>query len=305
MTLALSTAYGAKNASSWQALLESTQRAGFKAVELNVEIPDSWLSEIEKSVTRGEVSVLSVHNYCPKIQELPKGRTIYSGYLLTSDDAQERYNAITYTKKSIETAKHVGAKFVVVHCGEVPSSPDGHELLKKFTLFGANREYLKDLEDLRIRRAANAGKYLERLYSSLDELANFAAKNGIALGLENRFYTHEIPSTQELCDIFDKFVGAPLYYWHDNGHAEVFSRMLWSKNHIEIIAPLAKHIGGFHLHDLRKIVDHYAPGSGDFDFKCLLPYIKKEHCLVVEAHSKSTFDELSNSIKYLNSISIA
>ena len=106
-------------------------------------------------------------------------------------------------------------------------------------------------------------------------------------------------------EIFDKFVGAPLYYWHDTGHAEVFSRMLWSKSHAELIAPLAKHIGGFHLHDLRGIVDHYAPGSGDFDFKCLLPYIKNKPCLVVESHAKSTFDELSNSIKHLNSIGIA
>jgi sugar phosphate isomerase/epimerase len=88
-------------------------------------------------------------------------------------------------------------------------------------------------------------------------------------------------------------------YWHDTGHAETFVRIGWVKNHLETIEPLKDHLIGFHLHDMKRLQDHFAPGSGDFNFDVLKPFINKTQCKVVEAHNKSTAQEVSRAIPFL------
>ncbi|MGA2091219.1 MAG: hypothetical protein ABSH12_07165, partial [Endomicrobiales bacterium] len=134
--LSLSTAFLASKHTAWPSLLEQVRKLGFPAVELNVEIPAEWMPEIIESVNKSEIRVSSLHNYCPAIKKIPHNRTIYSGYLLTSDDEDERRLAVQGTIDTITWAQRTGARAVVIHAGEVPMNPSGRELFAYVMQFG-------------------------------------------------------------------------------------------------------------------------------------------------------------------------
>ncbi|MHB9154165.1 MAG: sugar phosphate isomerase/epimerase family protein [Endomicrobiales bacterium] len=298
--LSISTAYHIGKFRSWPKLLRETGKLGFDTLELNVEVPGAWMGEIERSVTAGEVSISSLHNYCPRLESLPEGRTIYSGYLMTSDDEEERKLSVSCTRSTIEWAARLKARAVVVHAGEVKTEPSGREFVRYVQQFGRSGKLYRQYEEAVQRdRKKKSPLYLERLMKTLDELLPFAQEKGVTLGLENRFYYHEIPDIEETKELLVRYRGAPLGYWHDTGHAELFVRQGWVKSHEDYLKAFHPRIVGMHLHDLRSFSDHFAPGSGDFDFSVLKPYIAENTLLVVEAHAKATAREVQCGIEYL------
>ncbi|MCX5781766.1 MAG: TIM barrel protein [Elusimicrobia bacterium] len=298
--LSLSTAYLIKKSKSWQNLIREAKLLNFQNIELSVEIPELWMKEIELSVSNNEIGISSLHNYCPALIGLPKNRTIYSGYLLTSDDENERKLALEYTLKTIEWAQRLNAKAVVIHAGEIETNPSGKEFFKYIKQLGyKEKQDSRYFEPIQISRKINSAKYLDRLMKGLDKILSFAQDKNIEIGLENRFYFNEIPNIEETAKIFETFPDAPLGYWHDTGHAEVFVRIGLVKNHLEYIKPFSEKLIGVHLHDIKGLEDHYAPGSGDFDFSILKPYLAEKVLRVIEAHTHSSSDEVKRSIIYL------
>lgn len=293
--LSISTAYSANNKKSWEKLLRQTRDLGFDHLELNVEIPAAWMDDIRRSVDAGEIKISSLHNYCPALEKLPPGRTIYSGYLLTSDDDDERKLALTSTRRTMEHAARLGAKAVVIHAGEVVTDPSGREFGRYIHQFGrSGKLYDHYYESIRADRGRKAATYLSRLLRAFDDLVPFAQQCGIMLGLENRFHFHEIPDISEVSMILDRFRGGPIGYWHDTGHAEIFVRMGWQGKHTDFLEPQRGRIVGMHLHDIKGMSDHHAPGSGEFDFSILKPFVTPETLLVVEAHAKASDRELQS-----------
>jgi len=113
-------------------------------------------------------------------------------------------------------------------------------------------------------RAERSPAHLSKLMKSLDELLALASDRHVTLGIENRFYFHEMPNIEEVSLLLKKYPDAPLGYWHEPGHAEMFVRQGWVKHHADFLTPFEGRIAGLHLHDLRGLHDHFAPGSGDF-----------------------------------------
>ena len=298
--LSLSSSYHIAKFPQWKQLLAETKKLGFNSLELSVEASENMLKEAEISMQNKEVVISSLHNYCPKLENLPSGRSIFSGYIINSDDENERKLAVEYTKRTIEWAARLKAKAVVLHLGEVNTEPIGSEFAKYVRLFGRKGMlYPRYWEELAKIRARKSAVYLERIMKSLDNILPCAIDNKITLGFENRFFYHEMPNLEELSALFEKFAGAPVGYWHDTGHAEVQVRQGWVKKHTDFLNPFAGKIIGMHLHDVRKLHDHFAPGSGEFDFKILQPYAANIPIKVVEAHSQSTPAEVQASIPYL------
>jgi sugar phosphate isomerase/epimerase len=299
-TVALSTAFNINSVKSWKKLVADTKKLGFSAMELNVEIPAAWMPEAAASVENGEIVVTSLHNYCPRIENLPSGRSVYSGYLLTSDNEEERKLAVEHTRNTIAWAGKLGAKAVVVHAGEIPTEPSAREFYRYLQQFGRDGKLVHQyLSTLLSDRKSKSNRYLETLMKGLDELLPLAAQAKVFVCLENRFYIHEVPNIEEAERLLGVYKKSPLGYWHDTGHAEVFVRHKWTPRHQDYLDVLGDRLVGLHLHDLRRFSDHYAPGSGDFDFSILKPYLNEKHLRVVEAHPKSNRKEVQQSLEFM------
>ena len=285
--------------------MAETRKLGFSNLELNVEVPESMLEEALASVEKKEIKISSLHNYCPRLQNLPHGRSIYSGYILNSDDISERKLAVENTKHTLEWASRLGAKAVVMHLGEVNTDPAGRDFFNYARSFGSKGMlYTKYWDALAADRKKKSREYLDKLMESLDKILPFASDLKVPLGFENRFYFHEMPNIEELLFLFERYPDAPIGYWHDTGHAEMFVRQGWVKAHEDFLKPFEGKTVGMHLHDLRGLSDHFAPGSGDFDFRILRHFAEKVALKVVEAHVKSSPEEVKNSISYLEKCGI-
>ncbi len=303
--LSLSTAFNFKNHRTWQELLRDSQALGFPAVELNVEIPQSWFPDIERSVSAGDILISSLHNYCPRIENLPSNRSIYSGYHLTSQDEEERKLAVTNTLRTIEHAARVNAQAVVIHAGEVPTDPTGTAFFNFARMGGKDGKLFQQYYDtLFADRRKKAPLFLGLLMKSLEACIPAAQRHKVTLCLENRYYVNEIPSIEECLFLFEQFKGAPLAYWHDTGHAEVFVRLGCVKKHTDFLDALGSKLFGMHLHDIKGFSDHRAPGTGEFDFALLKPYVTPRTLCVVEAHAKATHEEVKKSVAHLRGAGI-
>src|SRR5690606_12063633 len=94
------------------------------------------------------------------------------------------------------------------------------------------------------------------------------AAHGVTLGIETRLHYHEIPLPHEAVDLFAPYDRSLVGYVHDVGHAEVHHR-LGVTDRDAWFDLLGDRLVALHLHDVRGLVDHRAPGNGDVDFAWL------------------------------------
>lgn len=286
--IGLSTVYLNDTSRDWAHLSGRAGELGYDSFELDVGVPASWLKDIKRSVADGKAKILSVHNFCPRLEDIPEGRNLWSAYLITSEDEAERSKAVELTKRSVETASALGATAVVVHAGHTQVDFNGRDLSKFLGDFGAGSSlYRARLEELKTARRAVAPRYLHNAVKSLEEITRFAEGSGVRVALENRFFYHEIPLLGEFGEIFRAVGSSNLAFWYDIGHGEIFIRMGFMSSHEEILEPYKDRIAGFHLHDVRGMRDHYAPGEGELDYTGFLKYMRPDTIKIIEAHPYS------------------
>src|SRR3989338_3796166 len=117
MELCLSTSWNAFRYTDGKKVIAEVQRLGFRAVELSFNLTKGMVEDIAFLVKKKQIEVNSLHNFCP----IPEGVERESGlpdcYSVASLDEHERALAVKYTKVSIDSARDVNAKAVVMHCG--------------------------------------------------------------------------------------------------------------------------------------------------------------------------------------------
>jgi len=301
--IALSTAYNINKHKSPESLVDEILSLGFAAIELNVEVPADFIPEIAK-----RIKVVSVHNFCPKLDTIPEGRTIYSPYSISSTSEHERIKAIRLTERTIDVADNVGAKAVIIHVGEVEMERTGRALAKKYIdttrpeAGGGNESkagYDYYLEKFLAERKQKSDIYIDNVLKTLDKLTTYAERKNIKIGVENRFWADEIPSFEDYDVIFKKFSGGPIGIWYDTGHAMVAEKQGLIKSHLDFLKKYYFNLIGVHLHDVVDVYDHKAPGTGEVDFSGISKYMSVETILVNETHSSATAEDLKNSTEYL------
>ena len=255
--LAISTMWNFRKAHSGEELIDQLTALGFSRVELNYQVRTEWLSGIRRRIAEGAIKVSSVHNVFPKtLDKKFDTDSVMLGY----EDEALRQQAVELAKGSVEWACVLGAGAVVFHPTEVPMDPEVYDVpLKKMIV--AHQQDTEAYKALHAKMVAarQAQPYIDRMLKSIDELANYVAKNNlpVRLGMENRAMCHQCPVYSEFDMIADRFSGGPVGIWLDTGHAIMMEEM--GLQQLPLSKKVADMIVGMHIHDAVDALDHYAP----------------------------------------------
>jgi len=302
MGLALSTSWNAFRHSDGEGLLSEIISLGFKEIELSFDLTLNQVEGIARAVKDNRIKVTALHNFCPIPDNIVREAALPDYYSMASLDESQRKIAIKYTKRTIDTAICLGANAVVLHCGRVEIPNRTKKLIGLFEKRQSNSEEFRSLrEDIIKERADNYKPFFEKTLKSLGELNSYAENKDISLGVETRFYYHEIPSKDEVGLILQKFKGSNIFYWHDAGHAQV-NENLGFATHKEYLELYGKYTLGVHLHDVCGCSDHMAPSKGELDFSVLKPCLTKGTLKTIEAHYPATAEDLKKSKVFLESL---
>jgi sugar phosphate isomerase/epimerase len=293
--LAVSTSWNYREHIRARDILDEITKLGLRRLELNFNLPQRLADEFAHLQQRGECEIVSLHNYCPIPDDADPRRFSPDDPCLSSLDEHERRRAVEQTKHTIDFARHVGAKAVVVHLGKVGIK----DTTVKLSRIDTHSPRFREMKDAMIReRAAAAEPYFSQTVKSLEKLEPYARHHGVCLGVETRYYYREIPSLDELAYLFKHFGTSNIYYWHDVGHAQVGENLGFLRQE-DYLKRYSERLIGIHLHDIIGISDHRAPGGGAFDFTRLLSYLAEDVLLVIEAHQPVTIQEMAAGIAAL------
>ena len=292
---------------SWQSIESITAEEMFAAfknldisgIELSYSISKDFYREMQNPLKHSGLKVVSIHNFfpIPPVKKDSKGGGDL--FLLSSKDDEERRCAIKYTTKTIEHAAEMDAAAVVLHCGFVAMN---HEMQMLYQYVNSNRLDSEEAQTFirnKLReRDRRKPQHMDCLLTSLDRLVAVAEKQGVLLGLENRYHYHELPGLDDFKVIFAQFKGAPIGYWHDTGHAHA-NETLGIIPKGSLLQNNSDRLIGVHLHDGVGLDDHLPPGSGEIDFTPLKPFLKADTIKVIEVKPGIPASEVSEGIKFM------
>lgn len=293
--LALSTSWKSSQITDAQMLLQVFECLPISGIELEYRISEATFQQLRSLLRNSRLKVVSVHNFFPK----PAARASGDFFMLSSLDQDERRRAVQWTRKTIEHAADLGARAVVLHCGRVEMN---RELDRLYTYYNSHQIGSKAAQDFISRKLSERDRlkapYLENLLISLESLSPDAAKHGVLLGLENRFYYDELPTLEDFGQIFCLLEGTPIGYWHDTGHARV-NEALTILQPDNLLTYYADKLIGVHLHDVIELEDHLAPGTGQIKLQGLLKYLKPDTLKVIELKPRVKESDVIRGIQYV------
>ncbi len=273
---------------------------GFEHAEINYVIPPSGVEALIASQT---IAFSSVHSPCPRVK-LPNGK-MSDALNLAAADEEERALAVEVAKTSVDTAVRAAARLLVVHLGGIPHVLDEEKRLRKLydegVRDGAEVERLR--KSGKEKRHAEAPKFFPHARRSLAEIAEYAAANGVTIGLENRYHYHEFPGPDELPVLLADYPPAVAGFWLDVGHAEVLDRLGFI-DHRRWLDELGERCVGAHVHDVDGLADHRAPGFGTADwphYAAKLPPLIPRVC---EINQKQDEERVRGAIPFLRSVGV-
>ncbi len=185
---ALSTVWNADRWLHGDEIAAEIHRLGFQKIELNFSLTREMVEGVARYARDHRLLITSLHNYCPTPPGLSRQEALPDCFSLSSLDEDERKKAVQYTRATIQTAREVGARCVVLHCGRVEIKDRTRELIGLFNKGLKDSEgYADTVEAFTADREKNKAGYFDRILRSLDELSDTAQENGVWLGIENRF----------------------------------------------------------------------------------------------------------------------
>ncbi len=296
MKLGLSTMWGIGRFPTLREFFKEAKQFGFARFELNHGVTSWMLVGIENLLD--SLTITSIHEPCPadpSVEEL--GR---QDLLISSLDPGKRKQGIQAVKRSIELASRLSVPLVIVHPGRVNVERDFETPLRALYQEGkgGTEEYQSLLTRYREERNQLSAPHLEAVRESLKELSEFASQKGVRLGLENRFYYHEIPTPDELEALLGDAPAEWVGFWYDVGHGEVLHR-LGLIPQTEWLSRFSPFIIGVHLHDVKGIQDHRPAGLGTVDWEAILPKLPPHIVATCEFQSAFSAEEIASGVQFL------
>ena len=296
--IGLSTVWTSATSSSGRALLATILDIGFDAVELEYRITINVFRELLPCLFAHRIKVLSLHNYVPLPETIPRDQASADFFPLSSLDKETRKEGIDCTLKTLETAHSLEVPVIVVHLGCVETDLPRTGLQTLFRTDAWGDEGAALLEKEREERQRHAARHLDCVLSSLDKILRRAEDLQVTVGIENRYYYQEIPSFEEIDHILQIFEGAPIGYWHDTGHAAV-QETLAIVSQQDLLERFGPRMVGIHLHDARGVADHLPPGQGDIDMALVARHLPDTAVRILEIHPPATGDEILAGLQHL------
>ena len=289
-----------KDRDSMARFAETASQLGFPAVEINYVIPPEGVEELLAS---DDVSIASLHSPTPRVKAAD-GRWSEALNLAATDEA-ERSHAVRLACATVDHAVRAGARYVVVHLGGIESGGraemfESEKRLRR--LFDEGVRAGEEVEALRAKahaeRREGAGRNLPQARRSLAEMAEHAARSGVAIGLENRFHYHEFPGLDEMHELLAGYPPDVAGFWLDVGHAEVMDRLGLAPK-TRWLDELSARCIGAHVHDVDGLADHRAPGRGDVDWSYIARGLPPGVPRVFEINQRTPENAVAASIPFL------
>ena len=268
---------------------------GFENVELGHGIRLSLVDGILKMHQAGKVNFTSLHNFCPLPVEITRASP--DCYQISAVSQSERERAIRHTFQTIDFAKRLGAKFVVMHLGSVPIDDYTTKLVKMAEVgMMMTKQFVRTKLEAVKSRESNQASPFQRAKESLRRITDYAGERGIKLGVESRHSYEEIPSETEMLEVLAEFLPPTVGYWHDFGHVQVKHNLSFL-DHVSWMQKVANRLIGCHLHDTKwPGRDHMAPFTGDVEYEKLLPLLPPDMLFVFEMSPRRTPEEITTSL---------
>jgi sugar phosphate isomerase/epimerase len=267
---------------------------GFTHTEPNRVVSPRMLAELLKT----GIPISSIHSPCPTV--LSSKGTDVDRLSLSSLDVIERVEAVGFAKKTIDLATDVNARAIVLHMGEVPIDLGLQDRLHR--LHDKDRAQTEEYRQIKDRlvhqRASLAQPYVDAAKRSLQDLSEYSRQKGIMLGIETRFHFNEIPNIDEMVELLGEVAEQLAGYWHDTGHAEV-QQQLGFAFHEEWLSQFRDRMVGIHLHDIRGISDHHAPGKGNMNWEMIGKYLSRGVVKVCEIGEWNDEERMKGSVRFL------
>lgn len=294
LNLALSTMWGIGRFQRLVDFFESGAELGFTHFELNHKVDSAMLNGLNLN----GYHIPTVHEPCPA--DIPVSELKARNWFISSPDEAERQLGVTAVRRSIDLAHQLGARAIIVHPGRVDIDESLEAPLRQ--LYRANRadspEFAEAIARLEAARAAQVEVNLESVRRSLVELAEYAGRFDITLGLENRFHYYEIPLPDELEFLLAQPYNGPVGFWYDVGHAHVLEQ-LGHCPHQEWLRRFAGRMVGVHLHDVIGLSDHRAAGLGQVDWKLVAAYLPENIFRTCEFQNDNTPEQVAAGLRFL------
>jgi sugar phosphate isomerase/epimerase len=288
--LAFSTCWNSSRHSSGDEILAEISSLGFDHIELGQGIRISQWEGIERFLANHTMRVTSLHNFCPlpaRIDAAP------DRYECTAVRAEERERAQIHALRTIDYARKLGAKYVVMHLGSVPMAPYTERLCK---LINSGRYLSRSYVAMKLEaiKKREANSPYDRIVEWLKPVLDHAISAGVMLGIENRIGIRTCPSEREFRRLFSEL--GSIGYWHDFGHAQIRHNLTFL-DHAEWLSEMASHLMGCHIHDvLFPCDDHKVPFSGMIDFAAFFSGVPSDLPLVWELNSQVSKDEITSAL---------
>jgi sugar phosphate isomerase/epimerase len=289
--LSCSTSWNAHGKKSGGEIVHEILELGFDAIELGHGLKAPVVQEILEVWKKKPFKVSSLHNFCPLPPEVLVDNPDCYEFISHRPDDRER--AVRLSFQTIDMAERFEARQVVLHTGRIRTLDltDPLRLLVEAGKFPGKAFAKAKIDAVKKRESVGEG-YLQRALECVTEVADYASKKGIRIGIENREYYEALPSEREFSNFLQRLDASNAGYWHDFGHAQI-KHNLALLDHGEWLDQIGSRAIGCHVHDVKwPFQDHRSPWTGEIPFGELVPKLSKDCIFVFELHPRTSREEI-------------
>jgi HAD superfamily hydrolase (TIGR01549 family) len=293
--IALSTMWGIDQPIPFEETFTVANKVGIAKFELNHKVTAQAFTQYDHN----RHYIITVHDPCGATITYDEQKEY--DLLISSLDEEKRKQGVAIACQTIDLARKLGAKSVVLHPGGIVCDRSKDDVLRKLYNQGskATNEYKQVKDDMIAQRKEMVGAHKAQSIKSLLEILEFT-KNGkkIALALENRYRFFDLPLPDELEEMMSLGDGEVFGFQYDIGHGEALGELGLVKRG-EWLERFSRRIIGVHIHDVKGITDHLAPGLGSVNFNKIASFLPENTLKTLEIGPETKSTEIASSLEIL------